>query len=241
MSGASAVGGVAVGWCACARGPWAAAPCPGGSRRRPARGSGPRRAALKMRTASPSSMLARARVVGMHQQAHLGPRQLGQRRGDRAFAGGRDQRERVIGGGRIGLIAVEPRGRLGVQRLGKQVDLAVGRPRKHVHELDRPAAVGRRRGAVGAQLGAGGIRHPRQHVEHFLQLADRVAVLLQIQPLQQLAEHVRVAARFAHRLDHGLAEPQADRAVAARAGRSPRGTSSPAAPRRRSAPCRSCV
>ena len=45
----------------------------------------------------------------------------------------------------------------------------------------------------------------RQHVEHLFELPLRVAVLAEIQPAQQLAEHIRVAARLAHRLDDRLA------------------------------------
>ena len=64
---------------------------------------------------------ARRRVVGMHLEPHVRPRQLAERRADRALARRRDQRERILGGRRIGLEAVEPQRRLLVERRGEQI------------------------------------------------------------------------------------------------------------------------
>ena len=72
----------------------------------------------------------------------------------RAAGGRRDQRQRMPLVPRVVLEGVEAVRRLAVERLGDEVDLAVGRLREGVDELDgRVAAVGERH-AVALELAA---------------------------------------------------------------------------------------
>ena len=84
-------------------------------------------------------------------------------------------------------------------RLRKQIDLPVGRQRKDVDELDRRAAVGRRRHAALEQFRADAVGHPSRDPHQRLGLVLRRA---DAQPFGQLREDVRVGARLAVRLDH---------------------------------------
>ena len=130
-----------------------------------------------MRTAIAVLEMPRGGIVRVHHQPHFRSRQLAERRADRPLARRRDQRERILGRRRIGLIGVEAGRRFAIERGGEEIDLAgracvasrrrtarAAAERRHWRRRDRASLADRR-------------RHLREHVEHLFELARRVGVL----------------------------------------------------------------
>ena len=152
----------------------------------------------------------------MHEQLDVGPRQLAERRADRALAGRRDERERVAFGLRIRLVAIEPHRRRRIECGGEEIDFSVRRVREDVHELHRRRSTRGRRHRAVAQVGADRLRQTVQHGEHEIELAGRLIALQQTETRAQIAEHVSVRPCFADGVDDRASEVEADRTVAFR-------------------------
>ena len=90
-------------------------------------------------------------VGGMHRQFRVGSRQFPERRSDCPLAGWRDKRQRKAVGGRVRLIPIQSQRRIGLELVGKEIDLPIGGIREDVDELNRRCSTGRSRRQSGPQ------------------------------------------------------------------------------------------
>ena len=139
----------------------------------------------------------------MHHLRHLRPRELTERGADRPGARRRNQRQRKAIGRGIGKKRVESSRRLRVERFRKQIDLLIRRSRHHVDKLHRPEPERRLGAAMGLHLLAHRTRQRVENLQQHVELIVRLFTGQQVEPSRQLAEHVRIRARFTDHVNRG--------------------------------------
>src|SRR5450759_3098356 len=143
----------------------------------------------------------RGRVIRMDVDDRGALAQLAERGGNRLLRRRGDEREGKALCRGIRLVAIQARGRVTRDALGVQVHLLVRCEREDVHELDRGAAVRRRRDASLDQTGPRAVAHPARHPHQGLDLCLGVgSAETEIETL------MRVTGRMGHGTGSGLIE-----------------------------------
>jgi hypothetical protein len=86
-----------------------------------------------------------------------------------------------------------------LERLGKQVHLAILSLRKDIHELDGRLAECRNRPATVAEIVADSARQRIEHPDQQIQLASRLVLPQHAEAAGEFAKDIRIGAGFADR------------------------------------------
>ena len=116
-------------------------------------------------------------------------------------------------GGCLSLKRVDARRSLSFEFRREQVDFPVWSSRKDIDELDRSYRTLGRRDAVCEETVAHVVLQCCRDVHHRLGVGVQRRVDVEVKPPGQVAEHLDVGTRIAHRLDGGLYQLEADWAV----------------------------